>query len=285
MTADNPYRAFDRRFGLPPLPGAGQPVFLLAATWRCGSTLAQRLLSAHPDLLIWGEPYGDAGMVQALAASAAALLRPDWPDPRHFLALGDAEARARTWIANRYPPPAAARAGHRAQLDALLRAPALAQGARRFGLKEVRLGGEAAWYLQWVYPDARFLFLVRSPWDAWASYKGLSWTYVWGQPRVETVAAWGAIWARQVRGFLRWQDPAALLIRYEDLVTRRLDLGRLAAHVGLPALAGQALDHQLRGVDKPPIELSADERAWIDAELGPTARLLGYEGQGRTRAL
>src|ERR1041385_4274275 len=32
-----------------------RPIFLLASGHRCGSTLVQRLLNSHPDILIWGE--------------------------------------------------------------------------------------------------------------------------------------------------------------------------------------------------------------------------------------
>src|SRR5260370_858511 len=41
------------------------PVFVLAAGWRSGSTLLQRLLM--PACFIWGEPFGHADLIDSLA--------------------------------------------------------------------------------------------------------------------------------------------------------------------------------------------------------------------------
>src|SRR5438874_131876 len=44
------------------------PILVLGTGNRCGSTLIQRLLSSHPDVLIWGEHGGQ--LSQLLAAGA-----------------------------------------------------------------------------------------------------------------------------------------------------------------------------------------------------------------------
>ena len=54
-------------------PADDAPIFLLSAGWRSGSTMLQRLLMSDPGVLIWGEPYDECGLVQALAGCAKAF--------------------------------------------------------------------------------------------------------------------------------------------------------------------------------------------------------------------
>ena len=48
----------------------GNPVLIFAAGQRCGSTLVQRLLSSHPDVLIWGE---HAGQLRPIIAAVSRM--------------------------------------------------------------------------------------------------------------------------------------------------------------------------------------------------------------------
>ena len=75
----NPWLEFDKKWNVPPIEQGGKPVFALASIWRSGSTLLQRLLCSDPDILLWGEPYGDAGFLPGLANSARCLLRSGHP--------------------------------------------------------------------------------------------------------------------------------------------------------------------------------------------------------------
>ena len=101
------------------------------------------------------------------------------------------------WIANAYPHPADLLASHRALYDRLFEIPARAAGFGRWGIKAVRLDGEHAGYLQVLYPDARFIFLHRNPWDAWSSYRrrhderqsAYWWFYEWPDEQVATATA------------------------------------------------------------------------------------------------
>ena len=43
------------------------PIFVLAAGWRTGSTLLQRMI-IEAGALVWGEPYSQAGPSQAMAS-------------------------------------------------------------------------------------------------------------------------------------------------------------------------------------------------------------------------
>ena len=60
-----------------------QPIFLLSAGWRSGSTLLQRLIMSDPRVLIWGEPFDECGMIQGFANTLTAF-RPGWPPEDYF---------------------------------------------------------------------------------------------------------------------------------------------------------------------------------------------------------
>jgi hypothetical protein len=262
---------------LEPLPGAGQPIFLLAAGWRSGSTLLQRLVTSSGEALIWGEPYGRAGVVPALVRATTAF-QPDWPplaaiaDERPF---DGAELRD-NWIANFYPEPRSFRAAMRALLDELLMAPAKRRAFARFGFKEVRLSAVDAAWLEWLYPDSRFVFLTRNPWDAWSSMKGGTWYWRWPDQAVTNATAFARLWTSLSTTFRGWQGENGLLLRYEDLRRGDFDLTPLREHLRLARIEGAARAHTIRGLAQPPAPLDSREIADIAAIAGELAATFGY---------
>ncbi len=273
---DNPFRAIDERFSLEPLPGANRPVFLLAAGWRSGSTLLQRLVVSSGDVLVWGEPYGRAGVIPALTRAMSSF-RPEWPAPAALAPASPVPGRALAdhWIANLYPEPEALRAGLRALTDAWLQAPATARGFARFGLKEVRLSVAEGMLLQWLYPDARFVCLVRNPWDAWSSMKGGVWVLRFPDQVVNRVEAFAQVWSTLWRSLRAWDDEAVLHVRYEDLRDPDVSLDGLAEHVGA-AIDPTVRDKNLRGLARPPTPLTDAEIEAIEQSCGSLAHAAGY---------
>ena len=208
--------ALHDRFDLEALPFGSRPVFLLSAGWRSGSTLVQRLLVSGGELLMWGEPYDHAGLIQRLADSLRVFEEPwppgdpqgNWPPDGYFVDPADPPS-AGQWIANAYPHPANLLAAHREFFDRLFDDPAQMSGFDRWGVKAVRLSGEHAVYLREIYPDARFVFLYRNPWDAWLSYRrrheeresAYWWFHRWPDEEVSTPAHVASIWKRLIEKF------------------------------------------------------------------------------------
>lgn len=277
------------RFGIEPQPAGVAPVFVLASAWRSGSTLAQRLLVSSGDLLMWGEPYDHAALIRRLADS----IRPfdsKWPPAPYIVDPADPPSPDK-WIANAYPAPHHLIAAHRAFFDTLFTEPAREAGFGRWGLKGVRLDGSHARYLQFLYPDARFVFLHRNPYDAFLSYRLLHdirphsywWYHRWPDIQVSTAEEFAAIWATLTESFLDTADDVnGGVVAYEDIV--RGSLTTLEQASGL-ALDRSVLENRVgatgdqkgswKGAN---LSLSDEERGSIELAAGSVARRLGYVG-------
>jgi hypothetical protein len=255
------------------------PIFLLSAGWRAGSTLLQRLIMSDPGVLMWGEPYDECGPVQRMAEMLKAF-RPGWP-PNEYYHSG-AKPRSGEWVANYFPDADALRRGHRAFFDAALAQPARQAGARRWGLKEVRLGVEHAHYLRWLYPACKLVFLYRNPLEAYQSYCrfGRNWYDLWPEKPVFTPEAFGRHWRELAAGFLRdAPDLGALVVRYEELVSRSPQLlerieGRLEVRLDASVLA-QKVGSSERGGEH--AHISRLEKNLLRKAVSPLAEQLGYQ--------
>lgn len=280
----NPYNAFSEKWGLEPQPPSNAPIFLFASIWRSGSTLLQRLLCSNPDLILWGEPYTDTAILPRMAEASKAILQESWLTPEHFISDNEVMKNlSEYWIANLYPPPQAYQNACRVMVDTLFRYPAEENGFSRFGFKEVRHSVDVAQFLQWVYPDARFVFLVRNPWDCWASYRGASWYLQYPNILIESIEDFARLWVKNLSSFLKWHDDSGMLIRYEDLISPNFSLQQLEAHCQLPNISPDPLQKKVRGVNYKPSDPNSEE-AFILADIcGELAKSFGYFGQRDTR--
>jgi hypothetical protein len=285
----------DRRFGIGRQPDSGEPVFVLASSWRSGSTLVQRLVMSSRDVLVWGEPYSHCALIRTLAESLMPF-SDDWPRDRAVVTKASFMAPDR-WVANAYPPPQDLIAAHRAFLDRLLADPARGFGFTRWGVKGVRLSGEHAVYLKYIFPDARIVFLHRNPYDAFLSYRVLQqrrpharpWVHRWPAEGVSTAARFGEIWSEQTASHLHW-SPAVdgTVLRYEDLGGDET-LRRLAERARVPvdptvarSVVGSSWAIKERSPSLP--HLTDQEIQDLGAEVEGVAGPLGYHGPSERRS-
>ena len=251
---------------------SSDPVFVLSAGARTGSTLVQRLITSTRDALVWGE---HDGQVLALLDDMERALRQchDRGGARQFQAF--LESGPQAWIANMVPAPDDVRRGLRAFLEAAFGAPAAALGYRRWGFKEIRYGAAQALYLQGLYPDARFVFVVRRPADCLRSYMGVPW---YDHRPDAFLARWVALATEldDVRGSLRH----AVLVRFEDLAaTPDPVIERIAATIGVaPSSVDRGvLSHLVRGAHAAPVMLGSAEAALVEAPaIAAAAARFGY---------
>jgi Sulfotransferase family len=268
------------------------PVFVFSAGWRSGSTLLQRMLM--PECFVWGEPYGHSGMLQGLADPLRCMTR-DWPEPHFFYddtsatqverdngklttADHDVYELSERFVANLYPSVASLLAAHRAYFESLLIEPARQAGAKQWGFKEVRLSADYAYYLKLLYPNSKFLFLIRNPYDAYRSWAarrnaGWKWHYRWPDKPV-TAQLFGQLWQELTNSFLAEAITLdAHVVRYEELKNKQFE--SIESHLGF-ALNRRAAN--IRPSDGPtPIETIPNaEFDALGSELHTLAESLGY---------
>lgn len=264
-----------------------QPVFVLASGWRSGSTLVQRALLS--ECLIWGEPFGHAGMIERLADPLRAINR-DWPE-QHFTYRGQSmEQLAEKFIANLYPPPSHLIAAYLAWFDALFIVPARAAGKERWGLKEVRLSADHATLFRFLYPEAKLLFVIRNPYDAFRSFaarrdQGWKWHHRWPDHPV-TAELFGRHWRELAGSFVAAGEAlGGLVVHYEELPCGGWE--QIRDHVGFE-LSQAAIDTNPHDGGPPPHKaLAADDLQQLREQVEPLAKELGYvaDPAGKDRTL
>lgn len=256
------------------------PIFLLSAGWRSGSTLLQRLIMSDRNVLIWGEPYDECGLIQALAETTKAF-RAGWPPSDYYYDGTPPNELSGNWIANLFPALEDLRKGHRALFDATFAQPAKAAGATRWGIKEVRLGSEHSLYLRWLYPKARFLFLYRNPLDAYRSYcrYGRSWYDTFPDKPVFTPMTFGSHWRNLMEGYLRdSSELGAFMVRYEDLIAGKAHLDEIENYLGIQidrTILNAKVGSSERGGQK--AKVSRLEKWLLKRAVSPVAEQMGYQ--------
>lgn len=213
-----------------------QPVFLLSAGWRSGSTLLQRMIMEHnQDVLLWGEPFAHSAIPERMLGQLRAFT-PDWPLKAFFLSELTADRISDAWSANLYPDVDDLLEAHRNFFRTLYAAPATRVGHKSWGFKAVRSGIEHAAYFRVLFPECKIIFLYRNPYDAYLSYRSWDsgWFMSWPDHLVSTPHDFGRCWAALTRGYLEGCETVdGVLIRYEDL-DKPEDVARLQAYLGWP---------------------------------------------------
>lgn len=195
------------------------PLFIFSAGWRSGSTFLQRICTTS-DRIIWGEPYAYSEPFQRMRDQVTPFTNLEWPDTHFFASSRSLDSLNQQWIANLYPEISEMLSAHCAYIHYLFEKPALRLGYKSWGIKEVRWNMNTALYLKLIFPEAKFLFLVRNPRNAWDSYKrrGKHWFWSWPDHMVKTPTQFGAIWATLAKEFAELHHLVdGFLVRYEDL--------------------------------------------------------------------
>ena len=262
------------------------PIIVLSAGWRSGSTLVQRVLMSSEQVMIWGEPFARSGLVPRLLDQLRAFT-PEWPSPDYLLENFSGRLTDQ-WIANIYPGVADLVAAQRSFLLALLAEPAHRLGRPLWGFKEVRLDGSHARLLKLLFPKARIVFLVRSPYDSFASFRHyIKSDFVdWPEQPVLTAGQFGRMWRDQVASFREvCAEVDGLLLRYEDFLKDPAAQRALSDYVGLalepPSSRGLIPTAGQSGSTdraRPEHQLLWWERRAMRRAVGEVAVAMGYRG-------
>lgn len=214
----------------PAAPTAPRPLFVLGGH-RGGTTLLQRLLNSYDDVAVWGEHEGVLTPI-AEAYFRGAESRALFTDVRASPRASDPRREWQAWMSavDRDAWDASFR-----RLVTSLFLPAQAEGLRHWGFKEIRYGttpgDRAIDLLAALFPDARFVFLVRNPFNMLASAQSRP----EGPRTLADAAAACERLARRFETFRRWHaDPrlASWWIVYEELARATGTIHDLVADLG-----------------------------------------------------
>lgn len=260
------------------------PLFVVAPSARCGTTLVQRLLNSSRQIVVYGE---DHMMFNAMPPLVTGILaHRDGPTAkdvaqqrRQFLA-GDTN----DWTGTLLPDPkdhAEFIIRQAVELFAFYESDARRLGFARWGVKYPLRSWRPAEVIGRLLPSARFLVLYRHVLDALASAKGRGW--------IQNEAAareFAGRWSDNLVGLIGWPNERKRALRYEDL-TGGPELSELAAFAGVeridPAVMGQRVNtFKASGPGNDPsgyvapAELSDAERALALEISEPGLRAGGY---------
>lgn len=249
------------------------PVFIYAASWRTGSTLLQRIINASKDIFVWGEPAFLPEVRNLYERAESYLNKVTWS---RRTAL---HSNAGKWAAVISPPPERLKRATKAFFKGLYQEETENFGMKRWGFKEVRSNAVANMCLiKGLYPDCKFLFLVRDPYDTYRSIKGKEFHANFKEP-MEPIK----VWSNNVTEFL--DDTTigknALLIRYEDLasITKNNNalLNEITGHIRTKLTNKMYRQMEIR-IDSSGTgsDLTYDELRTISQIAGKAAKRLGY---------
>jgi len=262
-----------------------KPIFIFSSSWRSGSTLLQRWLTASKQVLVWGENGGALndfhqaymGFAQMMGdprlrykdgwgAEGAAVLEEFRNTP-----IAD---RPHLWMANLCPRIDHVRATFASGLRQIYERPTLELGYQRFGIKETRCDLSTARFLRDLFPDAKFVFLVRDPLAVLLSIKRRNWVI----PKTGFAALRYHVKHWQARSTAFRQADFGMKLRYEDFISDQASRDRLLEYLEIDSppptdfLASSHADWAVHGA----VDLNLWERWWARNQLREEMDAWGY---------
>jgi hypothetical protein len=241
--------------------------------------MLQRLLTASGEVLVWGESGGGLNDLAQMVDRYAQMNGPGSQRFPHGLGGNGAEQFARfranpqeaanEWIASMNPPQESLLEHVRRLLTGFYAEPARELGFPRWGVKEVQCGTGTAMFLRSLWPDGRFVFLVRHPMHCLLSIKRRNWI---DQPEHrDPVDYFCRHWVQLAREFR--EASIGRLVYYEKLIAEPAIAEELFRYLGISRVPANFV-----------AEKHADWRAENQAELTFTERrrarrILGEEMQ------
>ena len=271
----------EKRWQLKSTEISDKPVFIFASGWRSGSTLLQRLVNSDGRVLLWGEPFANCNLIPDLANSIRALgdrypSPKDFIDSEHFQEQNQNTNLSQRWTANLNPEVANLVSAHRQFFQTLYGEPAYQKGYQIWGLKEVRLSIDHAIYLQWLFPQAKFLFLYRDPYKAYRSCRTWRNLYLhYPDMGVFNAETFGNHWQTMTAGYLnRHSQVRGKVIKYEELCGGNFPLQELSDYLQLD-LQKEVLNQRI-GSNKKAEPIPKNELKQLQKAVEPLASKLGY---------
>ncbi|NEQ97129.1 MAG: hypothetical protein F6K30_10450 [Cyanothece sp. SIO2G6] len=270
---------FENRWGSLNEDVTESPIFLFSAEWRSGSTLLQRLINSDQTMLMWGEPFSRCNIIPSLADSIR-VFYDGFPSQKYFIDSdmfsSDVERLSSRWTANLFPDIGSLVESHRVMIKRLFEYPASSRGFSRWGIKEVRWDISCAYYLKWLFPHAKFLFLYRNPYKAYRSCWNWRDLYMrWPDQPVPNPETFGRYWQEMVQGYIEGhQEVDGLLIKYEEFCAGSPSVQELSEYLNL-SLDEKTMTTKIGSLGTA-VDLSHRQKTRLRKHVNPLAAELGY---------
>lgn len=245
--------------------------------------MLQRVVMSSGEVMVWGEAGGGLDALEDAHGRYRQMLGAGGVKFRHgFGGNGEQQFQeilqhgcsgAKKWIASANPPLEYLDSALRELLLRYYGDSAQKLGFRRWGVKEVQSGQETAEFLRQLFPQARFIWLVRNPMSCLLSIKRRNWIDYSGPDPVGYFAQHWRDLASQFRSM-----AFGMLIRYEALIADSEMLRELAEYLDIKPLEAEFIrssrvDWKATNADK----LTWRERRRILSIVGTEMRAHGYE--------
>lgn len=198
------------------------------------------MITASGAALIWGEAGGALDNFSDALNRYEQMLGPGGQRYKHGFGGNGGEQyqqlrisgkeNVHKWVACLNPPGETFLDAHRDFFKTAYATPAGELGYPSWGVKEVQSGIETARFMKRLYPEAKFIFLVRNPLDCLTSIKRRNWMGHHGD--ADPVTYYSTHWQRLAGQFR--EAEFGLQVRYEDLLSSPRIIDDLVNYLGIP---------------------------------------------------
>ncbi len=261
------------------------PVFIFSAGPACGVRLAQQLLSSSNEIMAWSAPAGalnhileairlmdmslSPGVMGVLAGTSKAKVQKTVLKPSDD---------ARPHVANMRFSVKHMQRAFQQLFSSLYGMPASKFGFQTWGIADYTANKQTCDMLRMIYPEAKFIFVIRHPVDCLRLIKklGIRPRDRWGSLlEVKNPVDWFAShWAALADDF--YGMPQVFNIRYEDLISGQLNLQALNDYLGaklsLPPTQAPASN-----IEEMPDNISAEKLGKIRLAIADQMKKWNYQ--------
>lgn len=259
------------------------PIFIFSAGGRSGSTLLQRLVTSSKEVLIWGEGSGALNHILTSLKLLYISLQPGskggGSGEMQFKAFLDSKDESNKWVASMNPPFPHILNSYRNMFQNLYGAPAKKIGYSRWGVKEIRADISTIKMLKILFPKAKFIFLVRNPFDCLRSIKQRNFMFLdnFGNPVLNNqLSHFAKNWANL--SAMYHGESQGFKLRYEDIINNKLEISSLCqylelAQMDVSLIGGDSVDWK---APIPEVDLTDEEIQQVKPMLDKSMKLWNY---------
>jgi hypothetical protein len=242
------------------------------------------MITASGEVLIWGEAGGALNRFAEALECYKQMLGPGNRKYKHgFGGEGEKQYQeliktdrdiCQKWIACLNPPEDVFIEAFRAFFESVYAGPARDLGYSRWGLKEVQADIDVARFLRNLYPQSKFVFLIRNPVDCLTSIKRRRWMDC--PDTKEPISFFANHWVRLAKEFR--EADFGYHVKYEELINSPGAVSELFEYLEISSVPQDFIktsnaNWNVRNTE----DLSYFERRRLYRIVGPEREKAGYK--------